>query len=51
MTDTPSPYDPESGLWVLRDLGFTPVIAEELGHMCVAWVAAGMAAVLSVFAP
>jgi hypothetical protein len=33
----PSPYDPETGLWVLRDLGFTPVIAEELGHMCVAW--------------
>jgi hypothetical protein len=24
-------------LWILRDLGFTPVIAEELGHMCVAW--------------
>jgi hypothetical protein len=35
----PSPYDPETGLWVLRDLGFTPVIAEELGHMCVAWAA------------
>ena len=27
----------EAGLWVLSDLGFTPVIAEELGQMCVAW--------------
>jgi hypothetical protein len=38
MTE-PSPYDAETGLWVLRDLASTPVIAEELGHMCVAWAA------------
>ena len=27
----------DDDLRVLRDLGFTPVIAEELGRMCVAW--------------
>lgn len=34
MTDLTAGDD---DLWVLRDLSFTPVIAEQLGHMCVAW--------------
>src|ERR1700738_4595895 len=29
----------DNGLRILRDLGFTPDIATELGHMCVAWAA------------